>query len=91
MSVAPHADDVGMRDASHGSAMLRSRSWAGLGAITVMILTLVSYATVVGAIAVAGVLRGLASGHVDLTRAVVGTALLAPAGAVLVHLRRHRS
>jgi hypothetical protein len=90
-SAVPGAEDVRMRDETDGSAALRSRSWAGLGAITVMILTVVAYATVFGLIAVAAALRGVASGDIDLTRAVLAAALLAPAGAILLHVRRHRS
>jgi hypothetical protein len=88
----PAAEDVGMSDRGRGSASLQvERSWAGLGAITVMILAVVAYATVFGLFFLVGTFRGLASGQIDLTRTVVTAALLAPATAILQYLRRHRS
>ena len=95
MSAVAGAEDGGMNDETRrtaaGLADQHERSWAGLGAITVMIFTVVAYATLLGLVAMVGALRGLATGQIDVVRTVLAPVLLAPAAAVLLFVRRPRS
>jgi hypothetical protein len=95
MSAVAAAEDGGMNDETRGTAAgwvgQEERSWTGLGAITVMLFTVVAYATVFGLVAMVGALRGLAAGQIDVVRSVLAPVLLAPAVAILLFVRRPRS
>ena len=67
------------------------RSWAGLGAITVMILSAMTYAAAFGAVLLLGAIRGLAAGELDAARAVVGLLLVSPAMLAVITVRRSGS
>lgn len=88
---APGAEDVGMIDETWEPAVASvQRSRAGLGAISVVIFTVVAYATIFGLVATVGAVRGLAAGQIDVLRSILAPVLLAPAAAVLVFVRRTR-
>jgi hypothetical protein len=57
----------------------------------VMILSAMTYAAAVGAVLLLGAIRGLASGELDVARAVVGVLLVSPAMWAVITVRRSGS
>jgi hypothetical protein len=64
------------------------RSRSDLGAMTVMVVAVVTYAAIAGAIVLMGALLDVSSGEVNVARFVLAILLVSPAAAALRLARR---
>ncbi len=64
------------------------RTWAGLGAITAMILTAIAYATAAGMVLLWGALQAAVTGEIRSARWILAAILLSPVVWVVRSLRR---
>jgi hypothetical protein len=64
------------------------RSRSDLGAMTVMVVAVVAYAAIAGAVLLLGALRDVSSGDVNVARFVLAILLVSPSAAALRLARR---
>jgi hypothetical protein len=81
------ADGAAMKGGAKAAAA-PERSWAGLGAMTVMVFATIAYATLFGTIELVSALRAVWEGHPDTLRSLLAAVLLAPAVGAAITIAR---
>ena len=74
--------------ARESGARQAERSWAGLGAMTAMVFTVIAYATAAGMVVLGGALHAAVTGEIESARWILAAILLSPAVWVVRSLRR---
>ena len=89
MFTPAEAEVPDMSGGAAGSAARQAeRSWAGLGAITALVFTVIAYATAAGMVLLGGALHAAATGRIESGRWILSAILLAPSVYVVRSLRR---